>query len=400
MEKSTTTPYAVPSCYDLRAAIHQKVAKVVETLLIEELSAYLETNRYERCDERRGYRHGSERRRVTTEYGPMEMLVPRGRVLGPDGTTTEFQSTVLPKYSRRTERVDEAILGCYLAGANSRRVKKALAPLLGEANLSKSAISRVVGRIKQMFETWDRRELREERYVVVYLDGLNLKVRLAKRVISVPVLAVLGVESDGQKRLVALRLVVSESGATWRGLMEDLRHRGLVAPALIVSDGHAGLTKAMEAWPESEVQRCTVHKLRNLLRHCPSHAHGELRRDYHQIVRARDGMNAREAYDRFHSKWSTLCPAVAKSLIEAGLKLLTFYRFPKPMWKSLRSTNALENLNREFRRRTKTQASFSTEQAAVTLLFGLVAFGQITLRKIDGYRHVSQFWSDDERKAA
>ena len=400
MKKSTTKPSLVPNRSDLRASIHQKVVEVVETLLVEELSAYLETDRYERCDERRGYRHGSERRRVTTEYGPMEMSVPRGRVLEPDGTTTEFQSTVVPKYSRRTERVDEAILGCYLAGANSRRIKKALAPLLGEVNLSKSAISRVVGRIKGMFEEWERRDLSEESYAVVYLDALHLKVRLARRVISVPVLAVLGVEPDGQKRLVALRVVVSESEATWRGLMEDLRRRGLGAPALIVSDGHAGLVNATEAWPESDVQRCTVHKLRNLLTHCPGHAHGELKRDYHQIVQAPGGLKAREAYDRFMSKWLTLCPAVAKSLAEAGLKLLTFYKFPKPTWKSLRSTNTLENLNREFRRRTKTQASFPTEQAAVTLLFGLVAFGQITLRKINGYRHVAQLWSGETRRAA
>lgn len=400
MKKSTIESALVPSRLDLRGAVHEKVVKVVEALLIEELSAYLETERYERRESRRGYRHGSERRRVTTEYGPMEMSVPRGRVVGPEGTTTEFQSTVLPKYSRRTERVDEAILGCYLAGTNSRRIRKALAPLPGEANLSKSAISRVVGRIKGMFEEWDRRELSDERYAVIYLDALNLKVRLAKRVISVPVLAVLGVKGDGQKQLVALRLVVSESEAMWRGLMEELRRRGLRAPALVVSDGHAGLIKAMKAWPESKVQRCTVHKLRNLLNHCPRHSHGELRRDYHQIVRACDGMKAREAYDRFVAKWSTLCQAVAESLKEAGLKLLTFYVFPEPMWKSLRSTNTLENLNREFRRRTKTQASFSTEQAAVTLLFGLVAFGQITLQKINGYRHVSEYWSDEERKAA
>ena len=150
MKKSTIKLCPMPNRSDLRAAIHEKVAEVVETLLVEELSAVLGTDRYERTDERRGYRHGSERRRITTEYGPMEMLVPRGRVCAPDGTTTEFRSKVLPRYARRTERVDEAILGCYLAGANSRRIKKALAPLLGEENLSKSAISRVVGRIRGM----------------------------------------------------------------------------------------------------------------------------------------------------------------------------------------------------------------------------------------------------------
>jgi putative transposase len=101
-------------------------------------------------------------------------------------------------------------------------------------------------------------------------------------------------------------------------------------------------------------------------------------------------MAAREAYAAFLAKWRTLCPAVARSLEEAGEQLLTFYAFPKAMWRALRTTNSLESLNREFRRRTKTQASFPTEEAGVTLLFGLVAFGQIELRKIDGYGHVSE----------
>ena len=123
------------------------------------------------------------------------------------------------------------------------------------------------------------------------------------------------------------------------------------------------------------MQRCTTHKWRNLETHCPVHARAELQRDYDRISYAPDGLAARAAHDAFVKKWTTLCPAVARSLEEAGLALLTFYKFPKAMWKSLRTTNALENLNREFRRRTKTQASFGTEDAALTLLFGLVAFG-------------------------
>ena len=115
------------------------------------------------------------------------------------------------------------------------------------------------------------------------------------------------------------------------------------------------------------MQRCTTHKWRNLETHCPVHARAELQRDYDRISYAPDGLAARAAHDAFVKKWTTLCPAVARSLEEAGLALLTFYKFPKAMWKSLRTTNALENLNREFRRRTKTQASFGTEDAALTL---------------------------------
>jgi transposase-like protein len=245
--------------------------------------------------------------------------------------------------------------------------------------------------LKEHFAAWHQRELSAERYAIVFLDGFHLKVRLARRVVAAPVLAVLGVGEDGGKVLLGLRLAVSEAGDHWQQMLVDLQRRGLQAPELLVVDGHAGLGKALTAWPGVRVQRCVIHKGRNLAEHCPAHARAELARDYHRIVYAKDGLTAREAYASFLRKWRRLCPAVARSLEEAGEQLLTFYEFPRSMWKALRSTNALENLQREFRRRTKTQASFATEQAALTLLYGLVAFGQIQLRKIDGYRDLPAF---------
>ena len=298
------------------------------------------------------------RRQITMAQGPQDLEVPRGWLLREDGSTGEFRSTILPRYQRRTGEVDEAILGVYLAGANSRRIRKALAPLLGEANLSKSAISRVVGRLKKLFGTWCERDLTGESYPIVYLDGFHLKVRLARQVVSVPIFAALGVAEDGRKVLVALRRAASEAGCHWKWLIEDLEQRGLRPPRLIIADGHKGLAKATTVWPEAKVQRCLQHK------------------------------------------WSRLVPAVARSLEEAGLVLLTFYEFPKPMCKTLRTTNPLENLNREFRRRTKTQGSFSTEAAGVTLLWGLIAFGQIRMRRIDGYRHLAAIIDQQEELAA
>lgn len=167
-----------------------------------------------------------------------------------------------------------------------------------------------------------------------------------------------------------------------------------------MTDGHAGLKKALTAWPTVRVQRCTTHKWRNLEDACPVHARPELKRDYGRIIYAADGLAARAAYDACVKKWTTLCAPVARSLEEAGLDLLTFYSFPKAMWKSLRTTNALENLNREFRRRTKTQASFTTEAAAVTVLFGLVALGHVALRKIDGHDQLPAFLAKEWAHAA
>jgi len=359
----------------------------------------LGADRYERTEVRKGSRNGEKRRVITTEYGHAELSVPRGRVLEPDGTTREFQSEVLPRYARRTRRVNEAILGAYLAGANTRRIRKALAPLLGEANLSKSAVSRVVTRLKDLFAGWSKRDLSHESYPFLFLDAIRIRVRLARRVVSVPVLVALGVDETGQKRVVDIRLEVSESGASWGGMIESLVERGLPEPKLVVSDGHAGLKKAMELW-DAKVQRCTFHKLQNLYGHCPKHAHPEVKRDYDRIVYAKDGLAARKAYDEFLRKWSRFCPPVARSLEEAGHHLLTFYEFPRELWKALRTTNSIENLNREFRRRTKTQASFSTEDSVLTLLYGLIALGQITLRRISGYKHMSKATNEAREEAA
>ena len=148
------------------------------------------------------------------------------------------------------------------------------------------------------------------------------------------------------------------------------------------------------------MQRRTWHKWQNLVEHCPVHARRELKRDYDAVVYAEDRLAARAAYEALVTEWTSLCPTVARSLEEAGERLLTLYVFPKAMWRALRTTNTLENLNREFRRRTKTQASFSSEESAVTLLYALVAFGQIQLRKIDDHRHVSELLAPSVATAA
>lgn len=401
MSKSTTSdPSVVQFRRDFQALVRSRVRDAIQVVLEEELAEALGCESYERSSSRQGYRNGTVTRPITTTNGLQEFEVPRGHLFNEDGSSTEFQSSVLPRYARRTAEVDEAVLGVYLAGANSRRIRKALTPLLGEANLSKSAVSRVVARLKELFAAWDERDLSSECYPIIYLDGIALKVRLARRVVSVPVLAVLGVDEEGCKRLVALRLCVSEAEVHWRQLIEDLKKRNLPEPLVVISDGHPGLTKARTAWPGSEFQRCTQHKWENLKKHCPRHAHGELKRDWNTIVRAKDGATALEAYKAFERKWGKLCPPVAKSLAEAGPELVTFYNFPKSMWKGLRTTNPVENLNREFRRRTKTQGSFSTEAAAVTLLYGLVAFGQIQFRRIDGHRALRSLLKQLEAPAA
>jgi transposase-like protein len=287
--------------------------------------------------------------------------------------------------------VDAALIGLYLSGTNTRRVKQALKPLLKGAPLSKSAVSRVVTGLQDQYETWRSRDLSAERLKVLYLDAAYLRVRLAKKIEKIPVAAAVGVRADGTKVLLGLWTYASEGRAAWGAVLEDLTARGLPVPAGVVIDGSRGLRGALaESWPKVAVQRCTVHKLRNLEAHAPKRLHDELRQDYRDIVYAEHERAARRAWLRFTAKWKKLCPGVVESLEEAGAELLTFYRFPESQWKSLRTTNIVERVIEEFRRRVKTQAVLPSEDSALLLLYGLVASGQLRFRKLDGYQELNQ----------
>jgi len=180
---------------------------------------------------------------------------------------------------------------------------------------------------------WREQSLKGLNVVYLYLDAIALKVRSAGKVTSLPVLAAVAVLTDGSKRLVALEVCGSESGAAWEGFVERLIARGLRAPRLCIIDGNAGLHRAITlAWPATKIQRCAVHKLRNVLRKVPQHAHEEIADDFHRIVYA-SGLDAAEsARDAFVKKWSKRCPGAVESLNEAGDELLTFYAFPKEQW--------------------------------------------------------------------
>jgi putative transposase len=383
----------------LGVLIHDCVREAVEQLVQEELAFALGALKYQRSDERSGYRNGTRSRTLTAQSGPFTMRVPRGVLVDGKGTNREWRSRLLPRYQRRLPEVNEAIATVYLSGTNTRRLKGALKPLLRAAPLSRSAVSRVVQSLKGALDEWRKRRLDELDVAYVYLDAIALRVRQANRVVSTPVLVAVAVLTDGTKQLVSLELCGSESHAAWKGFLDDLVARGLAVPRLCVVDGCPGLRSALDlVWAKVPVQRCAVHKLRNLERKAPKHALDDVKADFHCIVYAESEAAARNAYKDFVRTWEKRCPAVVRSLEEAGDELVTFYRFPKSQWKVLRTTNVIERLNGEFRRRVKTQASLPTEDSALVLLFSLVASGQIRLRRIDGWEDIAHVLSQRARQ--
>jgi putative transposase len=369
----------------LEAGVRQHIRSFIEAMLESELEAVLNRRRYERAGPAQGHRHGHRDRQIVGTFGPTPVSVPRARLVDADGQTREWHNQTLPAYKRLTRRAEALIAGTYLAGTNTRRVRRALGTLFGGA-VGKDTVSRAWRKVQADWEAWHKRDLSQDDLVRVILDGTVVKVRLDKRSTSLSVLVALGVRRDGQKVLLGIRNMGGESEAAWRAFLDDLASRKLATPELLIIDGAPGLEAALAAlWPNVPTQRCTVHKHRNLLAHAPKTLHEEISADYTAMIYAQTVKEVETKHKAFVRKWRLTCPAVAKSLEESGSNLFTFLRYPPDQWKSIRTTNAIERLHEEFKRRIKTQCLLPCAETACMLFWALLASGQITLRRVDGW---------------
>ena len=241
------------------------------------------------------------------------------------------------------------------------------------------------------WDAWNGRDLGGEDVVRLILDGTVVRVRLDRKATNISLLVVLGVRRDGQKVLLAVKSMGGESEAAWRGVLDDLTARGLRTPEFLITDGGAGLERALAAlWPDVPAQRCTVHKHRNLLAHAPDALHEEVSADYTDMIYAATAKEVQARRKAFLRKWRLKCPGVAMSLEEAGDRLFAFLRLPPSQWKSARTTNAIERLHEEFKRRIKTQTVLPSAETAAMLFWALLASGQITMRKVNGWQTLGE----------
>ena len=282
------------------------------------------------------------------------------------------------------------IAAVYLAGTNTRRVKRALFGLFQGA-VSKDVVSRAWRKVKTDWDAWCGRSLVGEDIVRLILDGTVIKTRVDRKVTAISVLAAIGVRRDGQKVLLSIMNMGGESTAAWHQFLDDLDKRGLKAPEFVIVDGAPGLEAALVAlWGDVAIQRRTVHKHRNLLGHAPKHVHDEQSEDYRDMIYAKIAKGVETRRKAFLGKWRLKCKAVADSLEEAGDRLFSFTRLDPSQWQSARTTNAIERLNEEFRRRIKTQTVLPNPNTVAMLLWALRASGQIQMRKVDGWETLAQ----------
>ena len=381
----------------------------IKKLLQEELEAALGRGRYERGEAAKGHRHGRRPRQLVTTFGPLELSVPRAR-LHDGADEREWKSALLPAYkrlshqpaadrlirlrSRRGHETAQGGRGADRPSLSRRDEPPSGAPCVGQPVRGQGWQGHGqpgVATDPLAWEAWQKRDLAGEGIVRLILDGTVVKVRLDKRATAISLLIALGIRRDGQKVVLAIKNLGGESEAAWRAILDDLAARGMEKPELVIVDGGKGLEAVPASlWDDVPVQRCTVHKERNLLAHAPKHLHEEIKAEFNDMVHAKTAADGQAKRKAFLAKWKLRCRPVAASLEEAGERLFTFLRYPPEQWRSLRTTNAISGCTRSSSGGSRRNACCPAPRPPPCCSGCFLESGQITRRRVDGWQSLAQ----------
>lgn len=361
-------PQIKDQIFDLMNLDIRKVSsEYLGRLMNMELAVFLGRDRYERKNSisttSRNYRNGFYQRTFAVKnLGELSIRVPRDR-LG------EFKTNVLPRYDRIDPAIKSDAVLMYFLGMSTRSLSLISTRLFGR-KISHSALSQHSQELNSKVEEWRTRPITEE-IKYLYIDGTYFTMRTTDSIEKVCVLVVIGVDKSGHKHIIALQAGDKESASNWRELFKDLKKRGL-DPSKVelgIMDGLAGLEKVfLEEFKNSRVQRCQVHLARNVLAKCPHKIKQAVADDLRSIFYASSKKKAESFYKEFERKWGKEIPSAFKSLETNLENALTFMSFPEAEWLSLRTTNPIERLNKEFKRRTKTMEIVAGEKSCYSLL--------------------------------
>ena len=327
-----------------------------------------------------------------TGAGELPVKQPRVRDLrgseAPDSVT--FQSKILPRYLRRSKKIDELIPWLYLRGVSTGDMLPALEALVGEEakGLSASVVNRLTARWSQEYEAWCRRDLSESEYVYLWVDGVYFNIRLEED--RQCILVAVGATRDGCKEILAIQDGYRESKQSWREILIDLQSRGLRRPPKIaVGDGALGFWAAIrEVFPTTREQRCWVHKTANILNYLPRRIQGKAKSDLHQIWMAETRKEADKAFDAFLEKYEAKYPKATECLQKDRDALLAFYDFPAEHWQHLRTTNPIESTFATVRHRHRKTKGSGSRTACLAMVFKLIMIAEKKWRRLTAHQKI------------
>ena len=341
------------------------VKEALERVLQSEMTEFLGAGPGERAEGRSGYRAGYYGRGLITRVGKIELRVPRDR-------NGEFSTALFERFQRSEKALVSALAEMYIQGVSTRKVKAITEELCGHS-FSASAISAINKGLDEALTKFARRKLTED-YPYLILDARYEKVREDGVIQSQAVLVAIGINWEGKRQILGVELANRESQTSWREFLLALRQRGLVGVEFVVSDDHAGLKKAIaEIVPEAAWQRCYVHFLRNALDYLPRKADDDCLQELRWLYERRNLAEAQRDLAAWLGRWQKKYPKLTDWVEEHIGSTLTFYRLPRLHHRHLKSTNMLERLNEELRRRTRVVRIFPNAASCLRLTRALCA---------------------------
>jgi putative transposase len=375
--------------------LKQIVERVLQEVLEAEMTEHIGAAPHERTDARKGHRNGHKPRTLRTRVGKLNLLVPQDR----EGS---FSTKLFSRYQRNEKALVLALMEMYLEGVSTRKVKDVTEELCGIA-FSKSLVSSLAGRLDSELEAWRNRRLEAQVYPYLFVDARYEKVRVDSRVVSQGVLIVSGVRDDGLREILAVEVADTESEATYQELFRSLKRRGLSGVQLVISDDHAGLKAAIARNFQGVAhQRCQVHYARNPLGMVAHARRKELSEGLRGVFAAPSREVALGLAREMAKRWRGSHPGVAEHLEEHIEECLTCLAFPESHRRRIRTTNGLERLNQEIKRRTRVVRIFPNRQACLRLVTALAVEQSeewVTGRRYLDMRELEERCQEDEREA-
>lgn len=346
---------------ELKDLVRHSVEETLNNLLDQEAAALIDAEKYERSEDRKGYRSGHYQRNLVTTSGEVKLKVPKLK-----GVT--FETAIIERYRRRESSVEEALIEMYLAGVSVRRVEDITEALWG-TKVSAGTVSQLNKKVYGHIDTWRNRPL-QGKYPYVYLDGIYLKRNWGGEYENVAILIAIAVNEDGYREVIGASEGMKEDKESWRDFIKSLKERGLSGTQLFIGDKCLGLLEAIhEVFPSAKYQRCYVHFYWNVFSVTPRSKMKEVAAMLKAIHAQEDKEAAKEKAMTVVKKLRDMkLKEAAKKVEDSILETLTYMDFPQAHWTKLRSNNVIERLNREIRRRTRVVGTFPDGNSALMLV--------------------------------
>lgn len=349
----------------LKERIREGVRQTIETILDEELDAFVGAGRYQRTGNRRDQRNGHYTRDLSTNFGLIEDLeVPRSR--------QGFQTQVFDRYQRRQTELDQSIGEMYIRGVSTRGVGDVVEALTG-MKPSASTVSRIFHTLEDEYDTWKKRPLAAH-YRYAFADGTYFTVKYENEGCKMPILAIIGIRDDGTREMLAFSTGDRENQVAWTDLVQDIKSRGVATVDLWITDGNQAMIGAIDAkFRESQRQRCVVHKIENVLGYVPKQQQEAVKPELKAIFYQDSRLQAEQVAAAFCAKFEKAYPTAIDCLKRDLDACLTFYAFPKVNWRTIRSSNVIERFFLEAKRRYhKMGAAYPNENSCLLTFYAIV----------------------------